>query len=145
MSASSVTLRSPVSLPMPQASEKAVTQSSQKNAQLMVRRAHLCKADPERVTSFLRARYPTKTAEIVAADTGLQATTIRQWLDRGSAPSFRATLALIAAYGPALLAIAMGDEPPEWLSRAARAERQAELEARLADTAAELEQMRSQS
>lgn len=146
MSSASLTLCSSVSLAsMPQASEKALTQSPRKSAQLRARHAQLCKADPERVTSFLRARYPTKTAETVAAETGLQATAVRQWLDRGSAPSFRAMLSLIAAYGPALLAVAMGDDPPEWLSKAARAERQAALEAEHARIGEELARMRSQS
>lgn len=122
-----------------------MTQSPQKYAQLSVKKAQLCKAEPDRIRDFLRAKYPSKTAELVALDTGLKRTTVRQWLERGSSPSCAALIALIGSYGPALLAVAMGDDPPEWLSREARAQRQAELEARLAQTSAELAQVRSQS
>lgn len=119
--------------------------SSRERGQLSVRRAQKCEPDVDAVIDYLRRVHPHKTAEFVAAAAEQQPTTVRKWLDRGSAPSFPAFVKLVAAYGPALLAVAFGDEPPEWLSRAARAERQAALEAEHARIGEELAKVRSQS
>lgn len=117
-------------------------QSGHESGQLSVRRGQKCEPDGDAVVSFLRQLYPKKTAEFVEADTDVSARTVRKWLDRGSSPSFPAIMKLFAAYGPALLMVAFGRNPPDWASRAAKAERQAEVEARLAHAAAELEEMR---
>lgn len=144
MSAPSLTLRSPVSIaPMPQASEKTVRQSGRKFGQLSAKRGQKCEPDGEAVVGFLRQLYPSKTAEFVAADVGLSATTVRKWLDRGSRPSFCAFVKLVATYGPALLAVAFGDDPPDWLARAAVDEEMATLRAehaRLVEKLARMEQ-----
>lgn len=82
----------------------------------------------ERVSAFLRARHPVKTAEMVEAETGgrVPAATVKRWLSGASAPSLRAGLALVVAYGPDFLAAALV-ESPGWLSSAHRAERLAAL------------------
>lgn len=93
----------------------------------------------ERVGAFLRSKYPTKTAENVAADTGLGIDGIQKALDRGSVPSGLAIAAMILAYGPDFLAALLGERTPAWLTAAgqdaeiARLQAQREaLDARLA-------------
>lgn len=90
----------------------------------------------DRVASFLRRRYPSKTAIAVAADTGIEASAVAKWLERGDvAPSGAAILRLIFAYGPEFLC-AITTKPPSWLERARAHEQEAkahgELEAALA-------------
>lgn len=92
----------------------------------------------ERTNAFLRRLYPVKTAENVAADTGISANTIGKWLDRGSAPTSWAFLRLLAAYGPELARAVMTD-PPEWLDRAAREEERRRLAAQIAALQARLD------
>ncbi|GJD92891.1 hypothetical protein [Methylobacterium iners] len=92
----------------------------------------------ERTTAFLRQVYPTKTAENVAADTGISANTIAKWLDRGSAPTSWAFLRLLTAYGPELACAVMTD-PPAWLDRAAREEQARRLRCEIADLQARLD------
>lgn len=95
----------------------------------------------DRVTAHLRKVHPLKTADAVAADTGLPVTTIRKWLSRESTPNAPAMLMLIGTYGPELLAAAL-HSPPGWLDSAARAERLAALEARAAELNREMEKLR---
>lgn len=70
----------------------------------------------ERGVDWLRVRHPQKFAEHVAATTSgaVSADTARKWL-HGSAPSFFAMVALVAAYGPEFLAACYGDARPAWL------------------------------
>lgn len=93
----------------------------------------------ERVGAYLRRIHPTKTAENVSADTGLNAETIQKWLDRCSMPSGAGMLWLVIAYGPDFLAACLGERTPAWLTAAgqdaeiARLQAQREaLDARLA-------------
>ena len=90
------------------------------------RAGQLSPACAARAVAFLRSRHPVKTSAAVAADTGLQAETIKKWLDRSSAPSFAAVFALIGAYGPAFIAAVM-EHPPAWIDNAARAARREAL------------------
>lgn len=92
----------------------------------------------ERIIAFLRARYPVKTAENVAADTGLSPLTIQTWIDRCTAPNIVGIIALTAAYGPDFLSACMGEKTPDWLVAAERKKRAAELKARRAAIDAEL-------
>lgn len=101
-------------------------QLSLKNGQFSPRRGQLSPACTSRALTFLRARHPLKTAEEVAADTGLPIATVKKWLDRSSAPSFAAVFALIGAYGPAFIAAVM-EHPPAWIDNAARAARREAL------------------
>lgn len=80
---------------------------------------------------FLRRVHPQKTADNVSADTGIATATIARWLDRGSAPTSWAFLKLIGAYGPEF-ACAVMDEPPAWLSKAAREEERRRIEHQIA-------------
>jgi hypothetical protein len=130
---------------MPQASEKDMRNAAQPQSSFARRKSKFSRIEPDRVVDFLQRAHPLKTADHVSAGTGIPSGTVRKWLEGKSLPKSGALIALIGAYGPALLAVAFGEEPPEWLSKAARAERQAELEARLAQTSAELAQVRSQS
>lgn len=93
----------------------------------------------ERIIAFLRFRHPVKTADCVAADTGLAPETVQTWIDRCSAPNIVGLIYLVGAYGPDFLAACMGDRAPEWLTAAGqdaelarlKAEREA-LDARIA-------------
>ena len=73
------------------------------------------------VATHLRRIHPAKTAECVAADVGVPAETVRQWLRGAASPSGPAMLALVGVYGPELLAAALPDAPA-WLRRALVAE-----------------------
>lgn len=86
------------------------------------------KASPEKAVEFIRAQYPTKTAENVSHDTGVGAETVKKWLDGTARPSWDGIFALICAYGPAFL-IAVYSKAPAWLDEANRRERQDALRA----------------
>lgn len=75
-----------------------------------------------RVVAFLRRKYPSKTADCVAADTGIKADTVRKMLADYSTPTWANTYRLIRAYRAALLAAAFLDDPQEWIKAAARDE-----------------------
>lgn len=126
---------SPAPTPMHTASGKAVEQSSG-NALTVVGENRTVVA--ERLGDFLRAKHPVKTADNVAADTGIQAATVARWLDRGSAPNLWATLRLVGAYGAEVLCALM-DQPPASLTLAARAERRTRLLAEITDLEARLD------
>ena len=78
--------------------------------------------DLKAVASHLRAVHPSKTAEHVAARIDAPVETVRQWLRLAAKPGFCATLKLIGAYGPELLAAAL-PSLPDWAARALIAER----------------------
>jgi hypothetical protein len=108
---------------MDQPSGKPMRQSSEKLRHLSEKHRQLSDAG-SRVAAFLRARHPQRTADNVAAETGLKSATIAKWLERESAPNGVAMLVLVAVYGPDFLGAAMS-APPAWLSapmRAAHAE-----------------------
>jgi ubiquinone biosynthesis protein UbiJ len=89
------------------------------------------------VIAFLRQRYPSKTPDHVAADTGVPAGTVQKWLDRGSAPSVAHYTRLWLAYGPEFLAATI-ERAPAWLDAAHRAEEAARLKAEIAAREARL-------
>lgn len=82
-----------------------------------------------RIIAHLRALYPVKTAECVAADTGLPVETVQTWIDRGSCPNLIGYLRLLGAYGPDFVAASMGERAPNWLTRAGQEAELARLEA----------------
>lgn len=92
----------------------------------------------DRIAAFLRQKYPTKTAEHVAADTGISAGTVARWLDRGSAPSAWALCRLVGAYDADVLC-AILDNPPAWLLAAARQEERERVERQIAQLRAQIE------
>lgn len=92
----------------------------------------------ERLNDFLRAKHPVKTAEHVAADTGIAAATIARWLDRGSAPSAWALLALVGAYDAEVMCAVMA-KPPAWLVARARQSERERVEAQIAALRARLD------
>lgn len=89
---------------------------------------NVAQACPERAVAFIRALYPSKTADHVAYDTGISADTVRKWIEGAAKPSWVAFSRLIFAYGPAFLA-AVYPRVPAWLDEARRRELQAELRA----------------
>lgn len=97
-------------------------------------------ACPDRAVAFIRRLYPTKTADCVAADTGLSAQTVRRWLEGVAKPSWAGFSRLIFAYGPAFL-IAVYPNAPAWLDDAHRRERLAALEAAQARIQAEIAEL----
>lgn len=98
------------------------------------------KACHDRAVAFLRSRYPSKTAESVAADTGIGAETVKKWLDGAARPSWDGALTLVFAYGPAFLA-AVCPTSPKWIDEAHRRERLAALEAQQARIRAEIAEL----
>lgn len=130
--------------PMSQASESSVRSSTPEQSRVAPAKSKLSRAEPSRIVDFLQRRYPIKTAESVAAETGIPAGTVKKWLERKSHPSVAAFIDLVVVYGPALLAAAAGN-PPEWLTQAARAERQAAIEAEQARLSDELERLMRQA
>jgi hypothetical protein len=96
----------------------------------------------ERVCAFLRQRHPVKTADNVAADTGIAFNTIKTWLDRASAPNAEGYTALWMAYGPDFLA-ALADREPAWLRDVRRAQEAAQLKAEIAALELKLSGVRS--
>ncbi len=127
----------PVQAPMHTASEIALGKSGQKNGKFSPKFGKLSKDCATRAVAYLVELYPAKTAEYVAADTGLAPDTVRKWLMRVSSPSFMACMTLIAAYGPEFLAAVM-DKPPVWIDTAARAARREQLAREMAALEAEM-------
>jgi len=97
----------------------------------------------ERIIEFLRRTHPLKTAENVAADTGLGAETVQTWIDRGSAPNVVGLWALVSAYGPDFLCAALGDASPSWLCSAARDAELQRIEAQMQALAAKAESLKT--
>lgn len=116
-------------------SGKQMRQSSQFSGQLSV--AHRTDV-ADRIVAFLRARYPAKTAENVAADIGGAPGTIQKLIDRGSAPSALLFTRLVCAYGASFLRAAI-ETPPDWVVVAAREQELADLRAEQARIARKLE------
>lgn len=86
----------------------------------------------ERVSAFLRRRHPVKTADNVAAETGVPVNTIKTWLQRGSAPDAEGYTALWIAYGPDFLETLAGGRSPDWLVQVRRAHEALQLKAEIA-------------
>ncbi|MGX5776972.1 hypothetical protein [Methylorubrum zatmanii] len=94
----------------------------------------------DRLSTFLRAQHPVKTADSVAAKTGIDSETVQKWLTKGCAPSWTAALALFGAYGLEALCAAYGKDAPAWVTTSfqnaelarCKAEREA-LDARIAE------------
>jgi len=99
-------------------------------------------ACPDRAVAFIRRLYPTKTADCVAADTGLPSQTVRRWLEGVAKPSWAGFSRLILAYGPAFL-VAVYPNCPKWLDEAHHRERLAALEAEQVRIAAEIASLKS--
>lgn len=88
------------------------------------------------LATFLRRLHPRDTAQSVAADTGIPAASIENWLKGIAFPRAVHQFRLMAVYGPSALA-AMMPSAPRWLDDAVRAERLRDLEAQSASLAAE--------
>lgn len=96
----------------------------------------------ERVAEFLRRRHPKKTADNVAAETGIPVKTIRTWLQRGSAPDAEGYTALWIAYGPDFLGAIAAGRSPEWLTQVRRANEARQLKAQIAALKNKLQEVR---
>lgn len=83
----------------------------------------------ERVCAFLRAQHPVKTAEWVAAETGIPAETIAHWLKIDGRPSAAHLLALIGAYEAEFL-VSIAPSLGKWLDPVRRERKLLELERR---------------
>ncbi|MCJ2051698.1 hypothetical protein [Methylobacterium sp. J-070] len=127
---------------MPTASRKAMKQSPGNATTVVVDgRTGACEdrtVVADRFSNFLRSKYPIKTADNVAADTGLPVATVQRWLDRGSAPSLWALGKLIGAYDAEVLCAAL-ESPPGWLVAAARQQERERLEREIAGLRARLD------
>lgn len=114
------------SVPQPQVHQVASSRPS-KQGEAAERRAMIV-----RIADHLRSIHPSRTADNVAADTGLATDTIRKWLGHQSLPSFAVLGVLIGTYGPEFVAAWMGEQPP-WLDANVRAARAAELDRQIAE------------
>lgn len=76
---------------------------------------------------FLRSKHPLKTAQCVAAETGISFKTVHSWLCGNSKPGWHHTLALIGAYGPEFLA-AVCPQSRVWIEPARKLEELRQLE-----------------
>ena len=97
----------------------------------------------EQTCTFLRRLHPRATAENVAADLKawrVKSATIAKMLERQSTPGTHLWIALSCVYGPEFLCAVL-TTPPGWLSAAYRAEKQAELEAKLAALQLEMDRL----
>ena len=65
----------------------------------------------QRLADFFCEQHPHLTAKYVAAHAHLKVSTVEKMLERKSTPSFETWMALIGAYGFALLAVAYGEVP----------------------------------
>lgn len=90
------TLPSLKSSSIAQASGKALRKSGHSSAQ---RGDVSAQVVGERVSAFLRARHPHKTADYVACDVGISVSTVRKWIERNSAPAAGHLGLLVYAYG----------------------------------------------
>lgn len=131
-------LFSSASTPMNPSSEKRMKQSS-RTSPTAVGEDRTVVAD--RVSAFLRAKHPVKTADNVAADTGIPAATVARWLDRGSAPSIPQLGKLVGAYDAEVLCVIL-DQPPEWMVSRARQQERERLERQIATLRAQIEGVR---
>lgn len=128
----------PVADPMHRVSEKKMGQLSQKKStDVGSDRTTVA----ERVVAFLRTRHPHKMAECVAAETGINAGTIRKLEERLSAPSLAVFGRLGCAYGPEFLHAVFGWD---WLDRDVRENKLRELESRRAQLDEQLNALRAQ-
>jgi hypothetical protein len=93
------------------------------------------------VVAFLRQQYPVKTAACVEAEIGIPADTYRKW-ENGTAPSFNATLKLIARHGPEFLAAVMPTRF-DWLDAAVQAREAKAIEVDIAEKRRRLDQLRA--
>lgn len=100
-------------------------------------------ACPDRAVAFIRALYPIKTADCVAADTGLPVQTVRRWLEGVAKPSFIGFSRLILAYGPAFLAAVFPCQP-RWLTDAYQREQLAALEEEQARIQSKIQALKAQ-
>lgn len=103
---------------------------SPKLGQLSLTRQFRQMSAGERISQWLRAKHPAKTAEAVEAAThgAVSVETARKIITRQSAPAFATLEALIAAYGPEFLAAAL-PRCPQWLVDAAERTELAEINA----------------
>lgn len=90
---------------------------------------------PAALARFLRAEHPSKTAEAVAARTGIARDTVANWLKLRHPPSLSHFLRLTLAYGPGLIAAvlpARAGAVPDWLELAVGAHDHARMAAQVA-------------
>ena len=96
----------------------------------------------ERVCAFLRKKHPQRTAENVSADLyawKISTFTIRNMLERQTAPGAVLWCALIETYGPDFLSAAL--PRVRWLDEAAVSQRKAALAARIDALKTEMERL----
>jgi hypothetical protein len=82
----------------------------------------------EGLTTYWRRLYPRKTADKVAADTGLPIETVKNWLKGRNGLRVPQLLVILAVYGPDALAACWGGRPPAWLNASVAAKRSQDLD-----------------
>ena len=87
--------------------------------------------DIEGLIGWLRAKYPRSTMHHIAADTGIPAPSIENWLHRRSQPSVEHFMILLATFGPALLHACLRHKQG-WVEHAAKQARAREIDEEIA-------------
>lgn len=93
--------------------------------------------DGQALAAFLRRKYRHCAAGYVAAKTGIPEATVKGWLMLRARPCSAHLLALVSAYGLALLSACWRDAPDEIVAHAKKGEMQA-LHAEIAALQAQL-------
>ena len=98
--------------------------------------------DLDRLGAYLRRQHPFDTAYKVSqrlADAGhpVPEATVKNWLQCRNQPTGENLVRIVSAYGPRALAAAYPDGAPDWIEAQGFAERQQELERRIAALEAE--------
>ncbi|PTW53587.1 hypothetical protein C8N35_11642 [Breoghania corrubedonensis] len=86
--------------------------------------------DLDALLDYFRQKYPALLCQNVAADTGIPAGTVENWMLKKAQPSTSNFVRLVHVYGPSLLAAALIDTPM-WLARAVREERIAAIDSQI--------------
>lgn len=124
MSAASLTPGLTASSPMFTASGKDMRKSGRQHGKVFLCDGRTLR---ERVSSFLRAQHPDKTAAYVACEIGVPAETVRKWLEQGSVPNGAAMLALVRRYRMSFIDEVLGEDADDWIADLARQEQQERL------------------
>lgn len=94
--------------------------------------------NPVGMKRFLINIYPVKTAENVAADTGIASRTVQRWLsEEPIAPNMPSLLCLACVYGAPFLAESL-TRCPQWLNDYVRLTRLSEIQSEIERVEAEL-------
>ncbi len=97
----------------------------------------------ERVSRFLRAMFPSKTAVYVSDRTGYSVARVEKWLDGTVIPNGIAMLRLMCAFGPDFAKAVLADDCPDWIDTARLDAEHLRIEQTINDLRAQQEALRA--